>query len=259
MRAGPLASAITHMDLLRNLTLKDFRLRYRNSALGFLWSLLNPLAMMVVLTIFYSVLFPSSVPDYPLFVLPSLLAWRFFAVGTSTSVESIAGNTSLVTKVYLPRWLLVLASNLANMLGASVEFIALFPLMVVLGAKLTFLIALLPVVLVLELLLILGFSLILASLNVYSRDFGQIWEIFLQAAFFLSPIFYSQNVVPQKYQIIYSVNPIARIVETIRKILYSGVAPTPFDILIVAGAAVIMIVLGALVFNRLESGFGELV
>jgi lipopolysaccharide transport system permease protein len=252
-----LDSVFRYKDLVRNLTIKDFRLRYRNSVLGFLWSLLNPLAMMVVLTIFYSFLFRSSIPNFPLFVLPALLAWRFFAVGTSTSLESIAGNSSLITKVYFPRWLLVLSSNLANLIGSSLEFLALFPLMIALGAKLSALIFLLPVILLLELLLISGISLVLSSVNVYYRDFSQVWEIFLQAAFFLTPIFYSESVIPQSYQIFYSLNPVARIIESFRKIIYFGTVPTGFDFLIVLGAGLLTLLVGSVVFQSLEGTFAE--
>jgi len=213
--------------------------------------------MMIVLTIFYTFLFGSSIPNYPLFVLPALLAWRFFAVGTQTSLESIAGNSSLVTKVFFPRWLLVLSSNLANLIGSSLEFIALSPLMIALGAKLSVVLVLLPVILLLELLLISGISLILSSVNVYYRDFGQIWEIFLQAAFFLTPIFYSQSAIPQKYNIVYSLNPAARIIESVRGIIYYGSAPTAFDFFIVLVAALLSLLIGSIVFRRLEGSFAE--
>lgn len=258
-KSSPLSIILRHKDLIRNLTLRDFRLRYRNSVLGFLWSLLNPLAMMVVLTAFYQFVFKSGVSNFPLFVLPPLLVWRFFAISTSMSLESIAGNPSLVTKVYLPRWLLVLSSDLANLLGTSLEFLALFPLMIVLGAPLTLLIILIPFILLLEFLLVIGVSLILSAVNVYYRDFSQVWEIFLQAGFFLSPIFYSESVIPQSLNIVYSLNPMARLIEATRKILYSGQLPTVFDILIVVAASLLFMGIGYIVFSRLEPKFGELV
>jgi len=256
---GSFNAIYQYRDLVTNITLRDFRLRYRNSVLGFLWSLLNPLAMMVVLTAFYSFVFKAGIANFPLFVLPPLLVWRFFAVSTSMSLDSIAGNSSLVTKVYLPRWLLVLSSNFANLLGSSLEFLALFPLMVVLGAQLSVLIVLIPVVLLLEFLLILGVSLFLSSLNVYYRDFGQVWDIFLQAGFFLCPIFYSESILPSNLQLIYSLNPIARLIESTRKILYLGELPTSFDVLIVLGAGLLFLLFGSLLFRRLEPKFGELV
>jgi ABC-type polysaccharide/polyol phosphate export permease len=248
-----------HRDLLVNLTLKDFKLRYRNSALGFIWSLLNPLSMMVVLTIFYEFVFQSSIANFPAFVLPALLTWRFFAVGTSSSLDAIAGNASLVTKVYFPRWLLVLSNAFANFLGSSLEFIALFPLMILLGVKLGVAVILLPLVLIMTLILVIGASLILSSLNVISRDFAQVWEIFLQAGFFLDPIFYSQSIVPARYQVIYSVNPIAQLVEMTRTILYYGELPSILNLGEVLASTIIIIALGVVIFTKLEKRFGELV
>jgi len=115
-----------YSELVRNLTVKEFKLRYRNSVLGFFWSLLNPVAMMIILTLVFSALLKSQIWNFPVFVLTALLAWRFFSIGTSMSLWSIIGNSPLVTKVYFPRWLLVLSSNLANLLGSVLEFAALF-------------------------------------------------------------------------------------------------------------------------------------
>ena len=247
-------------DLVRMLVVKEFKVRYRNSALGFLWSLLNPLAMMVILTIFYTfVFYSSSIANYPVFVLPALLAWRFFAIGTSSSLDAIAGNSALVTKVYFPRILLVLSGSLANALGSTLEFVALLPLMVVLGLRLTAFSALLPIILVLEFILIFGLSLLLSSVSVFYRDFNQIWEIFLQAGFFLSPIFYSQDLIPSGLLTVYSINPVERIVVATRQVLYYGGPPTGLDFAAIALSAVVFLGLGLLAFRHFDGRFGDLV
>jgi lipopolysaccharide transport system permease protein len=214
--------------------------------------------MMVVLSFFFTYLFRENIPDFPLFVLPALLVWRFFSVATTASLESIAGNKSLINKVYFPRWLLVLSSNLANLLGSSLEFLALFPLMVVFGAKVTPYIVIIPIILVLETLLVFGMSLLLSAVNVYYRDFGQVWDIFLQAAFYLSPIFYSQSIIPSQYQLAYSLSPTTRIIEAARSIIYYGSFPSGSDFLVILAASVILIGIGGLVFTRLERRFAEL-
>jgi len=103
-------------ELVRNLTIKEFKLRYRNSVLGFVWSLLNPLAMIIILTLVFSTLLKSGIENFPVFLLTALLAWRFFSISTSMSLSSIIGNSPLVTKIYFPRWLLVLSSNLASLM-----------------------------------------------------------------------------------------------------------------------------------------------
>ncbi len=246
-------------DLIRNLTIKEFRLRYRNSVLGFVWSLLNPLAMMVILTIVFSTLLRSSIENFPVFILPALLAWRFFSVSTTMSLWAIIGNYTLVTKVYFPRWLLVLSSNLANLIGSSLEFVAAFPLLVILGMKITYLTILLPMILILEFVLIIGTSLFLAALNTYYRDAGQLWDITLQMGFFMTPIFYSISLIPERYVLTYSLNPMTRIIESIRKILYYNMLPTFADFMIVLASGLLLLVIGYLTFRRLEPKFAELI
>jgi len=254
---GNIHILLQYSELVRNLTIKEFKLRYRNSVLGFFWSLLNPLAMMLILTIVFSTLLRSGIENYPVFLLTALLAWRFFSISTSMSLWSIIGNSPLVTKVYFPRWLLILSSNLANLLGSVLEFSALFPLLVFLGMKLTYLALLLPVILILEFILIAGVSLFLAPLNVYYRDVSQIWDITLQAGFFLTPIIYSINLIPQRYLIAYSLNPMTRVIESIRRILYYSTLPTLADFIIILVSGLFLLLIGYLVFRRLEPRFAE--
>jgi len=246
-----------YSELVRNLTIKEFKLRYRNSVLGFIWSLLNPLAMMIILTLVFSTLLRVGIENFPVFLLPALLAWRFFSVSTSMSLYSIIGNSPLVTKIYFPRWLLVLSSNLANLIGSSLEFAVLFPLLIFLGMKISYLVFLLPVTLVLEFILIIGVSFILAPLNVYYRDFNEIWNITLQIGFFLCPIIYSINLIPERYLSAYSLNPMTRIIEAIRKILYYNALPTVEDFLIILASGLFLLLIGYLIFRRLEPRFAE--
>jgi len=248
---------LEYSELVRNLTVKEFKLRYRNSVLGFIWSLLNPLAMMVILTLVFSTLFRAGIENFPVFLLPPLLAWRFFSISTSMSLSSILGNASLVTKVYFPRWLLVLSSNLANLIGSSLEFAVLFPLLIYMGMKVTVLTFFLPIILMFEFMLIIGISFILAALNVYYSDFNQIWDITLQLGFFLCPIIYGMGLIPERYLLVYSLNPMTRVIEAIRKILYHNVLPTLADFMIVLVSGLILVLAGYFIFSRLEPGFAE--
>jgi len=254
---GYLKELFQYTELVKNLTIKEFKLRYRNSVLGFFWSLLNPLAMMVILTLVFSTLLRAGIRNFPVFLLPALLAWRFFSTSTSMSLSSIIGNSPLVTKIYFPRWLLVLSSDLANLIGSSLEFIALFPLLVFLGMKITYLALLLPVILILEFMLIIGVSLILAPLNVYYRDFNQIWDITLQIGFFLCPIIYGISLIPEGYILAYSLNPMTRVVESIRKILYYNTLPTVADFAVILASGLLLLLVGFLVFRKLEPRFAE--
>lgn len=246
-----------HYEVIWILVKKDFKIRYRNSALGFLWSLLNPLSMMVILTLVFSLLLRSGIKNFPIFVLAALLPWRFFQIGTMQSTGCVAGNPSLVKKIYLPRYLLVLTSNLASFISFLIEFAAFLPVMVALGMTVTVHILLLPAIMIIEFLVVLGISLALAALNVFYRDFYQIWDITLQLGFFLSPVFYDPNIIPERYRFYYSLNPMTRIIESTRKILLHNALPTAFDISVPLLAAAALLTVGYAIFRRLEPRFAE--
>ena len=250
-------SMFEHRDVIWILVKKDFKIRYRNSALGFIWSLLNPLSTMIILTLVFSLLLKSGVQNFPIFLLSALLPWRFFSIGTMQAMWTIAGNPSLVKKIYLPRYVLVLTNNLASFISFLMEFLALLPIMVALGMMLTPHILLLPVVMIIEFLIVLGISLPLAALSVFYRDFYQIWEIALQLGFFLSPIFYDPNIIPERYRFFYSLNPVTRIIESTRKILFYNTLPTVFDLVTPLLTALLVLTIGYAIFRRFEPRFAE--
>jgi len=248
---------LEYWDVIWILVKKDFKIRYRNSALGFIWSLLNPVSIMAILTLVFSLLLRSGIRNFSVFLLAALLPWRFFQIGTMQATGSIAGNPSLVKKIYLPRYLLVLTNNLASFFSFIMEFAALLPIMMILGMTLTIHAILLPLVMVIELLIVLGISLGLGALNVFYRDFYQIWEIALQLGFFLSPIFYDPNIIPERYQFYYSLNPMTRIIESTRKILFHNTMPTLQDLMIPLVFGLVLLAIGYTIFHKLEPRFAE--
>lgn len=246
-----------YLDVITVLAQKDFKIRYRNSVLGFLWSLLNPLAYMVILTLVFSVLLRVNIPNYAPWFLIGILVWRFFSVGTSQGLNCILGNPSLVSKVYMPRYVIVLSNNLANFLGSSLEFLALFPLLVVLGVKLTWYAFLLPAILIPEYLLIFGLSLSLSSLNVKYRDFSQLWDIALQLGFFLSPLVYDVSSIPVRYQTLYLLNPVTALMVFARDILLLNQLPTTSNVAVIISGVALFITIGLLVFHKREGRLAE--
>jgi len=246
-----------YLDVIAVLAQKDFKLRYRNSVLGFLWSLLNPLAYMVILTLVFSFLLRVGIPNFPAWLLVGLLVWRFFDVGTTQGLMVIVSNPALVTKVYLPRHIIVLSNSAANLLGASLEFVALLPLLVLLGVNLTAYVLILPVILISEFLIIFGLSLSLSALNVRYRDFYQLWEIALQLGFFLSPIFYDVSLIPERFRSLYSLNPVAALIESTRSMFLGHELPSLSTTVVVTASVAICLVTGLFVFRRLEARFAE--
>jgi len=236
---------------------KDFKIRYRNSVLGFLWSLLNPFATMVILTLVFSYLLRTGVPNFPAWLLVGLLVWRFFQIGTAQGLTSILANAPLVSNVYMPRYLIVLSNNLANLLGASLEFLAVLPLLLVLGVNVTAYVILLPAILIAEFSLIFALSLSLSSLNLKYRDLDQIWGLVLQLGFFLSPIFYNASLIPQRFQFVYSLNPVTALIQSTRSIFLDHHLPSLFDGAVILGSIAILFLIGFAIFRHLEPRFAE--
>lgn len=246
-----------YVDMMIVLAQKDFKLRYRNSILGFLWSLLNPLAYMIILTIVFSLLLRVSVPNFAAWVLIGLLMWRFFSLGTNQGLFSIISNPSLVTKVYLPRYLIVLSNNLANLFGAVLEFAVFIPLLILLGVAPSIFLLFLPVVVLLEFLMVFGLSLSLAPLNVKYRDFHQLWDVALQLGFFLSPIVYDVQLVPSRFRFAYSLNAMTGLIESARDIFLFQRLPSVFDLSIVSTTIAVVLAVGVIVFRSLEARLAE--
>ena len=246
-----------YVDVVVVLAKKDFKLRYKNSVLGFIWSLLNPLANMLILTLVFAFLLRSTVPNYASFLLIGLLVWRFFQLSTSQSLTSIVANPSLVTKVYMPRYLIVLSNNLANLLAASIEIVALIPLLVILGVNLTIYALFLPLIILMEFGLIFGLSLSLSALNLLYRDLHEVWEIAIQLGFFVSPIIYDPRLIPARFQFAYSLNPVTRIIDSARDIFLYAQLPTTSDMQVILGSIVVFLAIGFLIFSSLERRFSE--
>jgi ABC-type polysaccharide/polyol phosphate export permease len=253
---------------VRNLVVRDLKVRYRNSALGFLWSLVNPLLMMIVLTVVFTVLAgDDSIPKFPLFVLCALLPWNFFLGSALGAVGSIVGNAHLIKKIYFPREILPLSTVLANMVNFLLALIPLFATMVLFQAPFTIWLLLLPVVVLTQLAFTLGVAFFLSCLNVFFRDTGVIMDVVIFAWFFLTPVFYPMQRLPQSYEIMgltldvqrimYIINPMSSIIATYRSLLYYGVPPALDFFSRTLVTALVILVLGYLFFARYAPVFGE--
>jgi lipopolysaccharide transport system permease protein len=248
---------VKYRDLIWNLTITDFKMKYQNSVLGFAWSLLNPLLMMLVLYLVFSSIFRFSQENFALYILVGVITWRFLANGTSVTIGSIVGRPALVTKIYIPRQILVLSSTLSCLISSILEFCVLIPLLVIFGIGITPYILFFPLVEGIFFFIIYGISLMLASLYVYYRDLTQIWDVLLQMGFFLSPICYPLSTVPQKYLPFYLLNPMAVLMEMFRNFLLYGIPPTLSGIVYLLIVSTILMIAGTMVFNRLERRFAE--
>lgn len=234
---GGLATGVRDLWRYRNavlqLTIRELKARYKNTVLGFFWSLLNPIAMMLVFTAVFTVFLPNNnIENYPLFVLCGLLPWNFLSAGILTGISSITSNGNLVNKVYFPREVLPLSSVLANLVNFLLALVVLFVLLLIFQTPISPWIWLLPVVILLHTAFVLGLALILSTLNVFYRDTLMVMDVIMLAWFFLTPVVYSLQILPESYELlgrtvdiqrlVYIFNPMASIISTYRDLLYFG-------------------------------------
>jgi len=255
---GRISEVIRYRELIRNLVARDLKVRYRNSVLGFVWCLGNPLLMMTVFTVVFTILMPNSIEKYPVFILCALLPWNFFSTAVMESVRSIVGNAHLIKKVYFPREVLPLSVVLSNLVNFLLALIVLFVMLLVFRVSLTPWALLLPAIIFIQVLFTLGLAFILSTLNVFYRDTGIIMEAVMLAWFFLTPVFYQvEDLVPHYARLMYWVNPMASLISSYRIILYHG-APPAFDFLFrTLITALAFLILGYLFFAHYSRVFGE--
>jgi lipopolysaccharide transport system permease protein len=245
-----------YRELIRNLTIAELKNRYQNTSLGFFWSILSPLLFAAVLFFVFRKLYITE-DNFALNLIVGIMVYRFLSTGTSFSLLSIVSKPNLVTKVYIPRYILVLSTALAALIGSLLEFIILIPIIFVLQGHIPPTIVLYPVVHVFFFFIIYGLGLILASAYVYFRDLNQIWEFVVMMLLYLSPIIYPLSVVPPYLSTYYMYNPITRLVITYRDIMVKGTLPPAEAVIIIVVFAAIMWALGNFVFNRLQRRFAE--
>ena len=259
-----LAESLRYRGLLRNLLVRDLSVRYKNSILGFAWTLLNPILLMIVFTIVFQVLLPSNIPHFAVFVLIGILSWNFCVGAVVASIHSIVGNGDLVRKVYFPREMLPLSAVLASLVHFLLAFSLVFLALPIAGIPLTPLILWLPVVIVFQTAFVAGVGLVLAAMNVFFRDTEAIVDVGVLAWFFLTPIFYRLEVLWDKTigpfnagWLMHVLNPMASFIATYRIVLVDG-APPALDFLARTFAtSLIILVFGYALFKRLEPRFGE--
>lgn len=248
---------IEYKELIKNLVMSDLKTKYSGSVLGFAWSMLNPLMMMLVLYFVFSNVFKFTQEHFALYLLIGLTSWRFFAMGTTSAMSSIVGRASLVTKIRIPREVLTISVVISALISSMLEFLVLIPLLLIFGASLSLTFLIFPVFHVIYFFIIYGISLGLASLYVYYRDLNQIWDVLLQIGFFFSPIVYPVSLIPEKYLSYYMLNPVTRIIEMYRDVLLSNKIPGFLDFAIVVSSGIIFFVCGSLLFRKLSPRFAE--
>ena len=247
-----------YLYLVENLVLKDFRVRYRNMSLGVLWSLLNPLVMMGVLTFVFTRIFPNpNLPHFAVFVLCGIVPFNFFTVAWSTGTTSIVDNAGLIKRVPVPREIVPIASVLSNCVHLLVQMGLLFSVLLISGIGANRHWFWLPLVWVMQIVFVCGLALFFSAINVFIRDTRYLVESACTVLFWLVPIMYQPEWIPKKYIPLYELNPVAAQVISLRRILLTGQSPVGSTLGKLAAVSVGIFLLGLLVFRRLKPMFYE--
>lgn len=241
--------------LLSELVKKDVKLKYRRSKLGILWTLLEPLLTMIVLSIVFSELKGNSDRTFPIYILTGRLLYSYFNSGTKTAARSIRSNSSMMRKVYIPKYMYPLASILSNFIIFLISLIVLVGVSIVLRIKITphVLEAIYPLTILFF--MTLGVGMILATLEVFFRDLEYIWGVVLMIVMYCSAIFYSPNILKGSKHYILSFNPLYALIKNFRNAVLYGTGPDYKALAYAAGFSFVALIIGTISFYKKQDEF----
>ena len=246
-----------NIRILKEIAISDFKVRYQNSILGYFWTLIKPLLLFAVLYIVFSVFMRFPVENYQLYLLLGVIIWNFFAEATSIALHSFETKQSLITKVYFPRIIVVIASTTTSFITFLLNLLVFF--IFVAFSDISFNIsALFFIIYVIQLyFIILGISLIISVLFIRFRDLKHIWDVLLQIGFWITPIIYPVSLIPEKYHQLVYLNPLARVIEYSRAVFIQGHIPEPSLNTILLLIVTVLFVFAIVFFHKLESSIPE--
>jgi len=250
-----------YRELLYFMTWRDIKVRYKQTVIGFLWAIIQPVMMMVVFSLFFGSLakLPSDNIPYPLFSYAGVLPWTLFAAGLIRSSNSLVSESNLIQKVYFPRLILPLSGVLTPLVDFVIAFVVLLGLMFYYGYYPGFVTLLILVFLLLELVLALGIGMWLSAINIEFRDVAYAVPFLIQIGLYASPVVYPSTFVPERFQTAYGlINPMAGIIEGFRWAIL-GTRPPGYLIFASVGIILVIFISGAFYFRRREKAFADVV
>ncbi|NFE85039.1 ABC transporter permease [Clostridium botulinum] len=241
--------------LLWEFVKKDIKLKYRNSFLGIIWSMLNPLLIMVVLTFIFSNLFKNKIPNFPVYCLSGRLIYDFFAQATNQSMNSITGKSSLIKKIYVPKYLYPLSRVISSFIIFLISLVPLILIMIVTKVQFTKITLLILYPLVCLFFISLGVGLVLATINVFFRDMQHLYSVVLLVIMYASAIFYSADIINPQYVAILNLNPIFPVIKVFRDCILTGQITATYSWLLCAVYAIVSVIIGIIMFYKNQDKF----
>lgn len=239
-----------YRDLIAALVARDLKVRYRRSAIGFVWTMLQPLLFMLVLQMVFAAIFRAGVDNYPVFALAGILFWNFFSQSITASMNSLKGNAQLLHKLPVPHAVFPIATVISGVVNLTFALVPLLGLLLYTGRGITWALLFVPVAILIAALFTLGAGLLLSPLAVFFHDTVELIGVFLTLLMYLTPVIYPMSIIPERMRVIVKYNPVRSILETFRDPIYYGKIPPVAHISVALGIAVVAFVIGALAFRK---------
>ena len=256
-----LSELISYRELLVKWTIRDLKVRYKQSLLGITWAILQPLALTLIFSMIFSriVRVPTDGIPYPLFYYAAIMPWVFFSSSLSFAAPSLVNNLSLVTKVYFPREIIPVASVLASLIDFCFAGLVFAGMMLIYQAPVTASFLALPLLILLQMALALGIGLILAALNVSYRDVRFVVPVALQLWLYLTPVIYPISMVPERFHSLYALNPMTGIIDGYRQVLLRNQIPELTSLLPAIVLSLVLLVGAYVYFKWAEAEFADVI
>ena len=246
-----------YREFLKTSIKKEFRGKYKKSFLGVLWSFINPLLQLLVYALVFPYIMRVQVENYTMFLVVVLIPWNFFSSTISQSTSIIIASTGIIKKVYFPRVILPIANVTSNLLNFIISSVIVISALLISGIGIGQSIIVFPLVLLIQYILSLAISLLLSSVTVYIRDLEYFINVLMMLWFYVTPVLYSIDMIPDKFKNILMLNPMTLIITSYREILYYKRIPDLGPLLILGGICIILLIIGYLIFNKCEKKFAE--
>ncbi|WP_243151725.1 ABC transporter permease [Anaerotruncus colihominis] len=244
-----------YRNLLGELVVRDIKVRYRKSFLGLFWTVLNPLLMMVVITIVFSTIFRQNIPNFPIYYLTGSLIFSFNSESTTNALYSIIGNASLLKKVYIPKYLFPLSKIASGLVNFGFSLVAMFIVMLITRAPFYSTLLLIPIPIIYVFLFSTGLGLILAAATVYFRDIAHFYGVFILAWTYFTPVFYPESILPPAAMQVMRFNPMYHYINYFRDLVLYGTFPSLKQNLLCMLISLTVLLVGLVIFYRKQDRF----
>lgn len=241
--------------LMRQLVGRDFKTKYKRSVLGVAWSFLNPFLTMAVQYIVFSTLFKSDTINYPLYLLTGVVFFTFFSEACSTGLGSITTNASLIKKVYIPKYIYPISKTLSSLVNFGFSLIPILIVMLVTRTPFRFSLLLLVYDVLCMLLFLLGMAFLLSTMMTFFQDTQFLWGVASMMWMYFTPIFYTENIIPEAMRTVYHFNPLYQFISFARVCIIDGVSPVPMQYVYCALSGLVVFVIGVSVFRKHQDDF----